>query len=45
MTGTVDITTMIAELEEAEWLTFLEVIVTAYQDKMRSLENGPELPF
>lgn len=36
--------TDLAALEEAEWLTFLEVVVTAYLDKMRSLEQGPELP-
>jgi hypothetical protein len=30
--------TDLAELAEEEWLMLLEVIVTAYQDKLRELE-------
>jgi hypothetical protein len=37
--------TDLAVLGEKEWMTLLEVIVTAYQDKLRSLAIGPELPF
>lgn len=32
--------TDLAELEEAEWLTLLEVIVTAYTDRLQELATA-----
>jgi Family of unknown function (DUF6511) len=33
----------LAQMEEAEWFTFLEVVITASKDKLRSFEAS-ELP-